>query len=131
MLRVGSTGSDVSDLQARLTELGYYTGTIDGKYSTGTQSAVTEFQSRNGLTADGIAGRATQDKLYSASAQPKTVSASAVTAATRCSRRARLASRCASCRGGWPSWAITRAAWTAFTARRRPARSRPSSGRTA
>ena len=77
MLRVGSTGSDVSDLQARLTELGYYTGTIDGKYSTGTQSAVTEFQSRNGLTADGIAGRATQDKLYSASAQPKTVSASA------------------------------------------------------
>lgn len=76
MLRVGSTGSDVSDLQARLTELGYYTGTIDGKYSTGTQSAVTEFQSRNGLTADGIAGRATQDKLYSASAQPKTVSAS-------------------------------------------------------
>ena len=77
VLRVGSTGSDVSDLQARLTELGYYTGTIDGKYSTGTQSAVTEFQSRNGLTADGIAGRATQDKLYSASAQPKTVSASA------------------------------------------------------
>lgn len=76
VLRVGSTGSDVSDLQARLTELGYYTGTIDGKYSTGTQSAVTEFQSRNGLTADGIAGRATQDKLYSASAQPKTVSAS-------------------------------------------------------
>lgn len=75
VLRVGSTGSDVSDLQARLTELGYYTGTIDGKYSTGTQSAVTEFQSRNGLTADGIAGRATQDKLYSASAQPKTVSA--------------------------------------------------------
>ena len=60
VLRVGSTGSDVSDLQARLTELGYYTGTIDGKYSTGTQSAVTEFQSRNGLTADGIAGRATQ-----------------------------------------------------------------------
>ena len=77
VLRVGSTGSDVSDLQARLTELGYYTGTIDGKYSTGTQSAVTEFQSRNGLTADGIAGRATQDKLYAASAQPKTVSASA------------------------------------------------------
>ena len=76
VLRVGSTGSDVSDLQARLTELGYYTGTIDGKYSTGTQSAVMEFQSRNGLTADGIAGRATQDKLYSASAQPKTVSAS-------------------------------------------------------
>ena len=63
VLRVGSTGNDVSDLQARLVELGYYSGMVDGKYSTATQSAVTEFQSRNGLTADGIAGRATQDKL--------------------------------------------------------------------
>ena len=76
VLRVGSTGNDVSDLQARLVELGYYSGMVDGKYSTATQSAVTEFQSRNGLTADGISGRETQDKLYSSSAQPKTVSAS-------------------------------------------------------
>lgn len=79
VLRMGSTGSDVSDLQARLTELGYYSGTIDGKYATGTQSAVTEFQERNGLTADGIAGRETQDLLYSGSAQPKVVSASGST----------------------------------------------------
>ena len=76
VLRVGSTGTDVSDLQARLTELGYYTGTIDGKYASGTQSAVIEFQTRNGLTADGIAGRQTQDLLYSSSAQPKVISAS-------------------------------------------------------
>ena len=76
VLRVGSTGSDVSDLQARLYDLGYYTGTIDGKYASGTQEAVTEFQSRNGLTADGIAGRQTQDLLYSASAQPKVISTS-------------------------------------------------------
>ena len=76
VLRVGSTGSDVSDLQARLTELGYYAGTIDGKYASATQEAVTEFQSRNGLTADGIAGRQTQDLLYSGSAQPKVISTS-------------------------------------------------------
>lgn len=75
VLRMGSTGDDVSDLQARLTELGYYTGTIDGKYASGTQSAVSEFQSRNNLTADGIAGRETQDLLYSGSATPKYVSA--------------------------------------------------------
>ena len=75
VLRMGSTGSDVSDLQARLVELGYYSGTIDGKYASATQAAVTEFQSRNGLTADGIAGRETQDLLYSGSAVPKTVSA--------------------------------------------------------
>ena len=75
VLRMGSTGSDVSDLQARLMELGYYTGVIDGKYASGTQSAVMEFQSRNGLTPDGVAGRQTQDLLYSYGAQPKAVSA--------------------------------------------------------
>jgi len=75
VLRMGSAGSDVSDLQARLMELGYYTGTIDGKYASGTQTAVSEFQTRNGLAADGIAGRQTQDLLYSSAAQPKYVSA--------------------------------------------------------
>ena len=75
VLRMGSTGSDVRDLQARLLELGYYTGAIDGKYASGTQSAVMEFQSRNGLAADGIAGRQTQDMIYSSAAQPKYVSA--------------------------------------------------------
>ena len=75
VLRVGSMGQDVSDLQARLVELGYYTGAIDGKYASGTQSAVMEFQSRNNLPADGIAGRQTQDLLYSGNAQPKVISA--------------------------------------------------------
>ena len=75
VLRMGSTGSDVSDLQARLIELGYYTGSIDGRYASGTQSAVMEFQSRNGLVADGIAGRQTQDLIYSSAAQAKYISA--------------------------------------------------------
>ncbi|MCI7704122.1 MAG: peptidoglycan-binding protein [Clostridiales bacterium] len=77
VMMMGSTGTDVSDLQARLTELGYYTGAIDGRYASGTQTAVQEFQERNGLTADGIAGRQTQDLLYSGSAQPKYVTVSA------------------------------------------------------
>jgi len=68
VLKVGSSGSDVYDLQERLKELGYYTGPLDSKFASGTQSAVTAFQLRNNLTADGIAGRATQDKLYSSSA---------------------------------------------------------------
>jgi len=78
VLMLGSTGSDVSDLQARLLELGYYEGAIDGRYASGTQAAVQEFQERNGLTADGVAGRQTQDLLYSGSAQPKYVSATDV-----------------------------------------------------
>ena len=125
VLRVGSTGSDVSDLQARLTELGYYTGTIDGKYSTGTQSAVTEFQSRNGLTADGIAGRATQDKLYSASAQPKTVSASTTGTAVYAPQLLKEgASGFGGARTAGPSGGagvLRGRRGLAFTARRRPA----------
>ena len=73
VLMMGSTGSDVSDLQARLMELGYYSGSIDGRYASATVSAVQEFQSRHGLTADGIAGRQTQDTLYSGAAMPKYV----------------------------------------------------------
>lgn len=76
VLRVGSTGNDVYDMQERLKELGYYTGALDGKFASGTQDAVMAFQTANGLTADGVAGRATQDKLYSASAQKKVISVS-------------------------------------------------------
>ncbi|MBQ9010588.1 MAG: peptidoglycan-binding protein [Clostridia bacterium] len=76
VLRLGSTGTDVSDLQARLTELRYYSGVIDGKYNADTQKAVMEFQEKNGLTADGIAGRQTQDLLYSTGAQAKVISVS-------------------------------------------------------
>ncbi|MBR4081524.1 MAG: peptidoglycan-binding protein [Clostridia bacterium] len=77
-LRKGYTGEDVKSVQRRLKELGYYTGSIDGNYGTGTVAAVKNFQSRNKLTADGIAGSGTYKKLYSTSA----VAASAAATAT-------------------------------------------------
>lgn len=67
-LRKGSTGSDVKSVQTRLKELGYYTGSIDGKYGSGTMAAVKAFQKANGLSVDGLAGSATYAKLYSGSA---------------------------------------------------------------
>ena len=79
VLRVGSSGSDVYDLQERLQELGYYTGSLDGRYASGTQEAVVAFQTRHGLTSDGIAGRETQDKLYSANAVAAKISATTTT----------------------------------------------------
>ena len=63
-LRTGSRGDLVKALQTKLKELGYYTGTIDGDYGSSTASAVKEFQRRNGLTADGIAGEKTLKALY-------------------------------------------------------------------
>lgn len=57
--QMGSTGSEVTQIQTRLKSWGYYTGTVDGVYGTATRNAVIAFQRKNGLTADGIAGSAT------------------------------------------------------------------------
>ena len=67
-LKKGSRGEAVKKLQTALKEQGYYNGTVDGVYGNATVKAVKAFQKSNGLTADGIAGAKTQEKLYSASA---------------------------------------------------------------
>ncbi len=63
-LRRGYQGDDVKSVQSRLKELGYYTGSIDGQYGSGSMAAVKAFQSKHGLTADGLAGKATYDIMY-------------------------------------------------------------------
>ena len=68
ILRQGASGDDVKSVQTRLQALGYYAGTIDGKYGSGTVSAMQEFQRRNGLVVDGKAGSNTYAKLFSDSA---------------------------------------------------------------
>ncbi len=72
VLKQGSKGTEVSNLQKRLKELKYYTGSVDGDYGAGTVSAVKEFQKNNNLTADGKAGQKTLEVLYSYYAVPKT-----------------------------------------------------------
>ncbi len=66
-LREGSTGDAVRQLQNRLKTLGFYTGNVDGSYGSGTVTAVRNFQSSTNLRVDGVAGPATQRKLYSTS----------------------------------------------------------------
>ena len=63
-LRQGQRGDAVRRLQTRLRELGYLTGNIDGSYGRQTYNAVLAFQHANGLTADGVAGPATQTVLF-------------------------------------------------------------------
>ena len=58
----------VVPLQRRLRELGYYSGSVDGYFGSGTTRAVRNFQSRNGLPVTGAADPQTQARLYSASA---------------------------------------------------------------
>ncbi|MBQ6818137.1 MAG: spore cortex-lytic enzyme [Clostridia bacterium] len=57
--RMGSTGSEVREIQTRLKKWGYYSGSVDGIYGTRTKNAVIYFQRKNGLRVDGIAGPAT------------------------------------------------------------------------
>lgn len=59
VLKQGATGGEVKELQRRLKMWGYYSGSVDGIYGPATVEAVKYFQRKNGLTPDGIAGRAT------------------------------------------------------------------------
>jgi hypothetical protein len=53
----------ISGQQARLTNLGYFSGDINGQASEDLESAVEEFQCDNHLAVDGICGPQTQAKL--------------------------------------------------------------------
>ena len=63
-LKTGSTGDAVKNLVTELKNQGYYTGSVTSKYTTAVADAVKAFQKAKGLTVDGIAGAATQHKLF-------------------------------------------------------------------
>lgn len=61
--RQGSSGDAVRTIQQKLVNWGYMSGGVDGIYGPKTVTAVKSFQSKNGLSADGIAGPATLKAL--------------------------------------------------------------------
>jgi peptidoglycan hydrolase-like protein with peptidoglycan-binding domain len=63
ILRQGSKGNAVTELQQLLQSKGFYSGKIDGDFGTGTTNAVLKFQTANGLVADGIVGSSSWGKL--------------------------------------------------------------------
>ena len=63
VLRQGSKGGEVKEVQRRLKLWGYYNGSVDGVFGAGTKAAVVAFQKKNGLTADGVVGLATYKAL--------------------------------------------------------------------
>jgi len=63
ILKQGATGGEVKEVQRRLKNWGYYTGSVDGVFGAGTKKAVIAFQKKNGLTADGVVGKATYQAL--------------------------------------------------------------------
>lgn len=63
-LTYGSRGDDVKKLQEAMNKSGSYNLDVDGIYGQKTQDAVKQWQTANGLNADGIAGDDTTNKLY-------------------------------------------------------------------
>ena len=63
ILKQGASGGEVKEVQSRLKKWGYYTGAVDGVFGAGTRKAVIAFQKKNGLTADGVVGKATYQAL--------------------------------------------------------------------
>ncbi len=68
-LRLGSTGENVRRVQNWLNDVGsYYTEiprlTVDGRFGPATQNAVIVFQEMFGLSADGVVGPLTWNRLY-------------------------------------------------------------------
>lgn len=62
-LRLGNQGAGVEELQGILALLGYHPSPVDGSFDADTEASVQAFQTDVGLTADGIVGPATWERL--------------------------------------------------------------------
>ena len=60
---IGSRGTEVRNIQQRLKDWGYYSGSVDGIYGTATKAAVIKFQKKHKITADGICGKKTLELI--------------------------------------------------------------------
>ena len=63
VLRVGSTGTAVRDLQSKLSGAGFWLGSVDGSFGSLTQQAVYAIQKYHRLSRDGVCGPITWGKV--------------------------------------------------------------------
>ncbi|OBZ16608.1 MULTISPECIES: cell wall hydrolase [Bacillales] len=74
VLKLGSEGEDIPELQFRLQSVGYYNLPIDKNFGKATFSAVQRFQKNNGIQSDGVVGPKTWAKLKKLSVNKKELS---------------------------------------------------------
>jgi peptidoglycan hydrolase-like protein with peptidoglycan-binding domain len=70
VLRPGDTGSRVRELQARLSQLAWYSPPMSGDYDQETRAAVRGFQAKRGFDATGVVDRRTWRRLRGMSQTP-------------------------------------------------------------
>ncbi len=63
VVKQGSKGEIVRQIQTKLKNWGYYTGSVDGVFGAKTTTAVKSFQKKNGLTQDGVVGQKTASAM--------------------------------------------------------------------
>lgn len=66
LLKVGSTGADVVELQTKLNDVGFNVGKVDGIFGSKTKQGVINFQQAHSLVGDGIVGPLTVKSLNEA-----------------------------------------------------------------
>jgi len=66
LLRWGTVGADVTDLQSLLSLAGHDPGRVDGEFGWRTRAAVNALQDEAGFTSDGVVGRNTRAALVRA-----------------------------------------------------------------
>ena len=76
-LKIGSRGDEVKQLQTALNKTGNYNLKVDGIYGKDTDKAVRDYQGKNKLSVDGIAGVKTLGALGITAKQPASSSSAA------------------------------------------------------
>ena len=70
LMQRGSTGDGVRDLQARLKQIGWFSGPVTGYYGEVTTEGVRGFQAKRGLPVTGAVDRTTLDRLQAMTRKP-------------------------------------------------------------
>jgi peptidoglycan hydrolase-like protein with peptidoglycan-binding domain len=88
-----NSAMSIRETQTALKKLGYYTGTIDGVTGSKTEQAIEKFQKANKLTADGVVGQTTKNKLIAAVSKTVSTTKAPSTAATKTTAAASTATK--------------------------------------
>ena len=91
----GSRGEEVRELQQALIDLGFLKGTADGVFGNKTEIAVRNFQKKNKLSIDGLAGKKTRQLILS-KAQAKNKKAAATPTPAPAAKTASASSKASS-----------------------------------
>ena len=72
LLEQGSKGAKVQELQARLKQIGWFSGKVTTHYGSATADAVKQFQAKRGIPTTGEVDQRTLDLLHGMTRQPTT-----------------------------------------------------------